>query len=181
MKNKDIASLLLFIVVFCFTSLITYTFFVTKEVRVITKEISYLQYQVLEKLDIINKRVEENRVDFKNSYMWQRIIDERYLSHKQQFTPEELKNIIKKIAIENNFEDYNLLIKIAIAESSLNNLAIGKIDKRDRGLFQINSYYNKEVKDECAFCPYCSTQWVINEINNGNLWKWNASKHNWNK
>jgi len=94
--------------------------------------------------------------------------------------PERMAEIISEVARQENFEDKDLLIRIAKAESGLNPDAIGKVDKSDRGLFQISSYYNKNVSDDCAFDPWCSTKWTINEIKNKNLWKWNASKHNWN-
>jgi len=92
---------------------------------------------------------------------------------------EKTAEIIAEVARQENFKNKDLLIRIAKAESGLNPNAIGKIDNRDRGVYQINYFYNPSVNDKCAFCVWCSTKWVINEINNGNLWKWNASKHNW--
>lgn len=92
---------------------------------------------------------------------------------------ERTTEIIAEVARQENFKGKDLLIRIAKAESSLNPDAIGKIDKDDWGLYQINQRHNP-IGEKCAFCVWCSTRWVINEINNGNLWKWNASKHNWN-
>jgi len=92
---------------------------------------------------------------------------------------ERMTEIIAEVARQEKFKDKNLLIKIAKAESGFNPDIRGKIDSRDIGLFQINSYWNNDVGEECSFDPWCSTRWVINEINIGNLWKWNTSKHNW--
>lgn len=95
-------------------------------------------------------------------------------------TPEEqMVEIISEVARQENYENTDLLINIAKAESQLNPNVRGKVDKRDRGLYQINSYYNKDVTDECAFDPWCSTRWTINELEAGHAWKWNASRYKW--
>lgn len=94
---------------------------------------------------------------------------------------ERVAEIISEVARQEGFKDKDLLIRIAKAESSLNAGIRGRVDSRDRGTFQINAYWNPQVSDECAFCVWCSTRWAISEVNNGNLWKWNASRHNWNK
>ena len=92
---------------------------------------------------------------------------------------QRMSEIISEVARQEGFKNKELLLAISNAESGLNPDIRGRVDNNDRGLFQINSYWNSNVSDECAFDPWCSTRWVINEINAGNLWKWNASKHNW--
>jgi hypothetical protein len=73
----------------------------------------------------------------------------------------------------------DLLVRIAKCESSLRPEVRGKVDNRDRGLFQINSHYNPQVSDKCAFDIECSTLFTLKEIRAGNLWKWDNSKHCW--
>jgi hypothetical protein len=85
---------------------------------------------------------------------------------------------IKRVAKEEGV-DPNLLIAIAKCESSLRPGARGRVDKRDRGLYQISSLHNPEVSDECAFDVECSTRWVARQIKSGNLWKWKASSKCW--
>jgi hypothetical protein len=85
--------------------------------------------------------------------------------------------VIRRVAQEENF-DQELLLIIAYCESRFKNIK-GEIDNRDRGIFQINSQYNPSVSDDCAFDYECATKWAINEIKNGNIWKWNSSKQCW--
>lgn len=89
--------------------------------------------------------------------------------------------IIKQVAQEEGYSNVNLVIAIARAESRLNPGIRGEQDKRDRGLFQINSHFNKSVTDDCAFDPVCATQWTISELKAGHAWKWNASRYKWGK
>lgn len=92
-------------------------------------------------------------------------------------TKTEIYEIISEVAVKYKVDE-NLLNKIAFCESSLKPKAI---NGRDRGLFQINSKWNPKVLDDCAFDVQCSTEWVANQINIGNLWKWKASKKCWDK
>lgn len=64
------------------------------------------------------------------------------------------------------------MINLAWCESSLNPKAVGKVDKDDRGLFQLNRRYHA-VSDECAFDPICATHYTAKLIFEGkeNLWK----------
>ena len=94
---------------------------------------------------------------------------------------EQMISIIKEVALQEGYADVNLVIGIATAESRLNPGIRGEQDKRDRGLFQINSHFNAAVTDECAFDPVCATRWTIGELKAGHAWKWNASRYKWGK
>lgn len=94
---------------------------------------------------------------------------------------EQMISIIKQVALEEGYTNVNLVIAIARAESRLNPGIRGEQDKRDRGLFQINSHFNKDVTNECAFDPVCATRWTIGELKAGRAWKWNASRYKWGK
>lgn len=83
---------------------------------------------------------------------------------------------IKAIAEDINFEDVKYLINLAKCESSLNPNVKGRIDKRDRGLWQINSYWHAEVSDDCAYSVDCSTRWTIQRINAGYQYEWVCDK-----
>jgi len=89
--------------------------------------------------------------------------------------------IIREVAKQENYGNPELAIAIARAESRLNPDIRGEADKRDRGLYQINSHFNPEVTDQCAFDPICATKWTIKELKAGRAWKWNASKYKWGK
>lgn len=92
---------------------------------------------------------------------------------------QQMVQIISEVARQENFDNKDLVIAIARAESRLNPNVIGEIDHRDRGLFQINSHFNPGVSDSCAFDPWCSTRWTISELKAGHSWKWSASKYKW--
>lgn len=89
--------------------------------------------------------------------------------------------LIHKISAEEGFDNPGLVIAIARAESRFNPKIRGESDKRDRGLYQINSHFNANVTDECAFDPECATRWTINELEAGHAWKWNASRAGWGR
>jgi len=102
-------------------------------------------------------------------------------SQDQLSRQERIIMILNEIARQENYDNPELVIAIAKAESRLNPDIRGESDNRDRGLFQINSYFNADVTDECAFDPVCSTKWVIGELKAGHAWKWNASRYKWGK
>ena len=74
---------------------------------------------------------------------------------------------IRDIAEQENFDDVEWLISISECESNFDPLIRGRIDSRDRGLFQINSFWHPDVSDECAFSIECSTLFTIDAYNNG--------------
>jgi hypothetical protein len=80
--------------------------------------------------------------------------------------PETVEQQIRRIAQEENFKWPDWLVKIANCESRLNPFATnGKGNSPagsvDRGIFMINSYWHKEISDECAFDITCSTKFAI--------------------
>lgn len=88
---------------------------------------------------------------------------------------------IRAIAAEKNFKWADYLVRLAMCESGLNpnnknskgNTPAGSLD---RGLFQINSYWHKEVSDACAYDVRCSTEWTIQMIENGRQGQWACNK-----
>lgn len=92
-------------------------------------------------------------------------------------TPEQL---IRRIAKEENFKWPDYLVKLAKCESLLDpkwhntfgNYPVGSID---RGLFQINDYWHKEVTEAQALNPEWATHWTIKQINNGKQSEWGCN------
>jgi len=83
--------------------------------------------------------------------------------------PEETpESIIRELGGDRT--DY--LLALAMCESSMRPDVRGEVDSRDRGLFQINSRWNPDVTDECAFDVRCATNWTIGELEAGRAWKW---------
>ncbi|MCX6740188.1 MAG: transglycosylase SLT domain-containing protein [Candidatus Parcubacteria bacterium] len=103
------------------------------------------------------------------------------VSQQSLSVEDQIITLITKISEEENFKNPGLVIAIARAESRFNPKIRGESDKRDRGLYQINSHFNAEVTDECAFDPECATRWTIKELEAGHAWKWNASKSGWGR
>ena len=85
---------------------------------------------------------------------------------------------IRKIAIENNFENEELLLRIAFCESSYDFLAINynKNGSVDRGIFQWNDKWHPEVSDECAFDIECATINAIRVIKEKGPREWTCGK-----
>ncbi len=94
---------------------------------------------------------------------------------------EKMVQIMSEVARQEQYDNPELLIAIARAESRFDPNVRGEQDPRDRGLFQINSYYNPQVTDECAFDPWCSSRWTVQELQEGRAWKWNASRYKWGR
>lgn len=90
------------------------------------------------------------------------------------------KTVQEQIA-EHAGKHTKLALAVSFCESSWRPDVRGKVDKRDRGLYQINKRWNPDVSDECAFSVECSTKWFVKEVEKGRLWKWKASKSCWSK
>jgi hypothetical protein len=89
------------------------------------------------------------------------------------YSTEEVEQMIREIARENNFKYPSYLIRLAYCENdTLNPNRRGDVDKRDRGIFQINSHWHSEVSDECAFDIRCATEWTMWRINTGWQHEW---------
>ncbi len=95
---------------------------------------------------------------------------------------ESVEQTIRRIAKMNGVDE-ELAVRVAKCESSLNPRAININDpgSKDRGVFQWNDYWHKEITDEMAFDVEIATNLFCQAVKNGNLKWWNASKHCWNK
>ncbi len=86
--------------------------------------------------------------------------------------------------IINQSQIYNLnvdmMLWVSYCESQFNPSVRGRVDSRDRGLWQINSYYHPEVSDECAFDYKCSTEWSAWWISQGHGNQWVCWKKYYN-
>ncbi len=93
--------------------------------------------------------------------------------------PEE---IITEVAKEEKFKDVDLLINLCACESSLGERMLNSkgnkpVGSKDRGWFQINSYWHKEITDEQAFDLRFATKFTINLINRGQLNQFVCAKY----
>jgi len=104
---------------------------------------------------------------------------------------ETVEQTIRRIAKEMDFKWTDYLVRLAYCESRLNPLAVNDRNNnpahsKDRGLFQLNDYWHKNVPDSVAFDAEASTRWAIEKINNGGQGIWvcdryvkaNPSKYN---
>lgn len=93
----------------------------------------------------------------------------------EAFSPQvEVESQIREIARQEDFKDTGLLVRLAMAESSLNPLARQQNGdwSVDRGLYQWNSYFHENISDECSYSVDCSTRAVIEAIKEGHLEEW---------
>ncbi len=96
-------------------------------------------------------------------------------------TPLTTEEVIRKMATERGWNNnaIDILVKIANCESKFDSYAIGFNNNGtiDRGLFQFNSYWRKDVSNKCAFDIECATNEAINTANrNGNFNAWSCYK-----
>ena len=89
-----------------------------------------------------------------------------------QDTPEL---VIRRFGAE--WADY--MVRLAECESKMNPNEIN-IKTGDYGLFQINLRWNQDVNIEQALNAEWSVKWTLEQLRQGNKWKWNASKKCWN-
>lgn len=88
---------------------------------------------------------------------------------------------IRAIADELNFQWPDFLVKLAQCESRLdpeasNSKGNTPAGSTDRGVFQINNYWHKNISDECAYSVRCSTEYTIKLINEGKQHLWTCNK-----
>lgn len=95
---------------------------------------------------------------------------------------EDIRSLIIRIAQEENFNWPDYLVRLANCESRLDPKA--KNDKNnkpahsvDRGLFQINSYWHRDVTDTEAYNPEFATRWTIQKINEGKQHYWVCDRY----
>lgn len=91
---------------------------------------------------------------------------------------ETVEETIRRIAVEENFSNPELLVKIAFCESSLNPKATNP-KSTSRGLYQILNVHGLTIEERENV--EVSTRWTINKIKKDGTSAWNASKHCWNK
>lgn len=108
------------------------------------------------------------------------VVDKIRAAKLPEAKSETVEQIIRRIAKEEGV-DADLAVRVAKCESGLNPAAIHKNPQGsvDRGLFQINSRWHKEVSDETAFDIERSTQFFCKAFKEGHLSWWNASKKCW--
>lgn len=98
--------------------------------------------------------------------------------------PASMISIIASICTKNGIPP-QLGIEVARAESNLNpnsKLFNPPSKSTDRGLFQINDVYHKEVTDAEAYDPLFATQWFCTAVNGGHLHEYySASQPVWSK
>ena len=99
--------------------------------------------------------------------------------------PETIEELIKRIANEEKVEEL-LCLSVAKCESNFNSKVVNikgnyPSTSKDRGLFQINSYWHKGVSDEMAFDPEYATKFFCKAVKDGKLSWWNSSKYCWSK
>lgn len=84
---------------------------------------------------------------------------------------QQLADLCKKVGFTD--EQIPMAIAICLAESGGDDQAVNTEGNtppsRDRGLWQINDYWHKEVNDACAFDPTCNAQ-AAQRISGGHTW-----------
>lgn len=156
--------------------------FVNTELDTTIKELDTIELR-LQRLDFISREEILNNTTLSlPEKIYYLTGDKTKLPERKELSAkEQVVQIIYEVALQEDYSNPKLLVAIATAEGKLNPLQRGEIDYRDRGLYQINSYHNSHVSDDCAFDSWCSTRWTIQEINEGRIWKWNASRYKWGK
>jgi len=96
--------------------------------------------------------------------------------------PETIEGMIERIAKEEGVAP-ELALKVAKCESDFDPNAKHTNPKGsiDRGLYQWNDYWHKEVTDEMAYNPETATRLFCKAVKQGHLNWWNASKECWSK
>ncbi len=98
-----------------------------------------------------------------------------YDKDAHELTSEEIEQMIREISREAGVDE-DMMVRIAWCESRFDPLVRGRVDSRDRGLFQYNSYYNPHVTDELAFDPEEATRIAVDDVKQGRVWKWVCAK-----
>lgn len=90
--------------------------------------------------------------------------------------PEIIKCAAQKFGV-----DPDLALAVAKCESGLNPKArnVNKTGSVDRGLYQINDFYHKDVSDAQADDPVFAAEWFCKAVKDGHLSWWSASEKCW--
>lgn len=107
-------------------------------------------------------------------------IKNKIMGLEKQLEQERMREIIRKIAPTYGV-DPEKAIQVAIKESSLNPRATFRNkDWRkslDRGLFQLNDYWYRDISDECAFNPECATRIFCQRVKAGRATDWYGAEN----
>lgn len=97
-----------------------------------------------------------------------------------EVAPLSIPEIIKRAAEKYNIS-YDLALAVAKCESGLNPKSrnINTNGTVDRGLYQINDYYHKDVSTEQADDPEFAANWFCKAVSEGHLSWWSASQKCW--
>lgn len=99
-------------------------------------------------------------------------------------TKDAVRHSIRVIADEEGLTvlQKDLTCDIAQCESQFDYMVRGKLDPRDRGLFQWNSHFHPEITDEIAFDPEKNARLGCKAVKSGKAHAyWSASEFCWNK
>lgn len=126
---------------------------------------------------IINSKVEDVIVEVESIKQDMTIEDLEVIPVPVITNEPDIELQIRAIADEMDFKWSDYLVRLAYCESRLDPMATNRqgnnpSDSYDRGLFQFNSYWQKQVLDECAYDVRCSTETTIKMINDGKQHLW---------
>ena len=96
---------------------------------------------------------------------------------KMIFPPKSPEDIIRQIAREENFSEVDMLLKLAYCESRYDPYAVGinwKHKSYDRGIFQLNSHFYKNISNDCSFNIACATKASIKIIRDRGFQEWSC-------
>ena len=120
----------------------------------------------------------EAKAKTNEQYKYQTIGEDQRHSVDYQKIEVSVEQQVRDIAKEHNFKWTDYLIRLAKCENRkfdptvINDKGNTPSYSKDRGIFQINDYWHKEVSDECAHSIRCSTIWTMERINDGYQSEW---------
>ncbi len=93
----------------------------------------------------------------------------------------KVANQIIALAEKQDFKWVPYLVELAWCESKLGEIQTNDKNNKpatskDRGIFQINDYWHKDISDEQAYNLEWSANWTMNMINNGYQSRWACDK-----
>ena len=85
---------------------------------------------------------------------------------------EEIYDEIYDIAMDNNFNDVQLLYELADCESDFRQWAINDIGEYSVGIYQYYLKYHPDIDKECATNIRCATEYAIKLIRENRIDEW---------
>jgi hypothetical protein len=146
-----------------------------KLLLIATSLIGGLNYNPIATSYIEDYKAEDLEICSLNSVYCYYEIDEEI----KQVIDESIPQMITRLAEEQNFKWTSYLQRLAFCESRFNPNALNAIGNSagiDRGLYQINSHFHKEISDDQAFNPEFSILWTMDRINKGYQAEWSCDK-----